>query len=160
MKSILLVPFVILGLAAAAPRPITAQAAPRLSAAMPPSELRTLDAIRRAVWVDWFTGDTAKLRAILTPDLVAMSADAAHWQTLDQAIASSAGFKASGATFIDVKFDSTTVHRFGDVVVMFSHYAVTTESGGKREVMAGRATEVFVRRDGRWLHTSWHLDVL
>lgn len=139
---------------------LAAQAAPRVATTLPASELAALEVVRRAVWVDWFRGDTAKLRQVLTPDLVALSPDGAHWQSLDQSLAASAGFKASGARFVDVTFDSTMVHRFGDVVVMFSHYAVTTEAGGKREVMAGRATEVFVRRDGRWMHTSWHLDVM
>jgi ketosteroid isomerase-like protein len=159
MKPLLLVPTFML-LWCAASSPLAAQAAPRLSGTLPANERATLDAIRRAVWVDWFTGDTAKLRRILTPELVAVSPDGAHWQSLGQTLAASAAYKASGARFVDVTFDSTTLHRFGDVVVMFSHYAVTTESGGQRAVQAGRATEVFVRRDGRWLHTSWHLDVM
>lgn len=159
MKPVLLVPTLML-LWCAATTPIAAQAAPRIAGTLPTIELAALEAIRRDVWVDWFTGDTANLRRVLTPELVAVSPDGAHWQSLGQVLAASAAFKASGARFVDVRFDSTTVHRFGDVVVMFSHYAVTTESGGQRAVQAGRATEVFVRRDGRWLHTSWHLDVM
>lgn len=48
----------------------------------------------------------------------------------------------------------------GDVVVMFSHYALELMHDGQRASQKGRATEVFVRRDGRWLHSSWPLDVL
>jgi ketosteroid isomerase-like protein len=157
MKSFRLIPMLALA-SCVASLPLGAQAAPRVSGILPANDLAALEAIRRNVWIDWFSGDTAGLRRVLTPELVAMSPDGAHWQSLDETLAGSARFKASGAQFVAVKFDSTTVHRFGDVVAMFSHYAVTTESGGTRQVLAGRATEVFVRRDGRWVHTSWHLD--
>ena len=49
-------------------------------------------------------------------------------------------------------------HRFGDVAVMFSVYTTVVESGGRRETQRGRATEVFVRSKGCWVHTSWQLD--
>jgi hypothetical protein len=29
---------------------------------------------------------------------------------------------------------------------------------GKQSTQRGRATELFVRTNGRWVHTSWHLD--
>jgi hypothetical protein len=44
--------------------------------------------------------------------------------------------------------------------VMFSHYVLLTENAGKQERQHGRATEVFVNHKGRWVHTSWHLDVI
>lgn len=31
-----------------------------------------------------------------------------------------------------MQFDSTVTHRFGDAVVMFSHYAIVTEKAGQR----------------------------
>jgi len=139
--------------------PLAAQSAPRVTGTLPAAELAVLDKIRRGVWVDWFSGDTAALRRSLGPELVAISPDDPHWQSLDAAIAGSAGFRASGGKFVSVKFDSTTVHRFGEVVVMFSHYAVVMDHSGTRSTQKGRATEVFVRSNGRWVHTSWHLDV-
>lgn len=137
---------------------VGAQDAPRISTTLPASERTALAAIRRDVWVHWFQGDTAALRQVLAPELVAISPDGV--QSLDATVAGSAGFRAGGGRFVSVTFDDEVIHRFGEVVVMFSRYAVVTERAGERETQSGRATEVFVRTNGRWVHTSWHLDVL
>ncbi len=142
----------------AATAPIAAQAAPRVATTLSGAELTALETVRKAVWVDWFSGDTAALHRVLGPELVAISGGAPHWQSLGQTIASSADFKAKGGKFVSVAFDSAMTHRFGDVVVMFSHYTIVTENLGERSTQRGRATEVFVRTSGKWVHTSWHLD--
>jgi hypothetical protein len=148
---------VALALAAAA-APLSAQAAPRIALTLSGAELVDLGAVRKAVWVGWFSGDTASLRTVLGPELVAISAGVPHWQSLEEILAASADFKAKGGRLVSVSFDSTLTHRFGATVVMFSHYTVVTASGSQRQTEKGRATEVFVRSNGRWLHTSWHLD--
>lgn len=135
-----------------------AQAAPRVTTTLSAAELTALESVRKAVWVDWFSGDTAALHRVLAPELVAIGGGAPHWQSLGQSLASSADFKATGGKFLSVAFDSAVTHLFGDVVVMFSHYTVVTENAGARSTQKGRATEVFVRTNGRWVHTSWHLD--
>ncbi|HYC52203.1 MAG TPA: nuclear transport factor 2 family protein [Gemmatimonadaceae bacterium] len=135
-----------------------AQPAPAVAASLPAAELADLDRIRKDVWVNWFGGDTAALRRVLTPDLVAISPDQPHWQNLEQTLAASAGFRAGGGRLRSVDFDSTTVHRFGDVVVIFSHYRLLLVHEGQETRQRGRATEVFVRHRGRWVHTSWQLD--
>jgi Domain of unknown function (DUF4440) len=148
---------VALALASAA-TPLSAQAAPRIAMTLSGADLAALEAVREAVWVNWFSGDTASLHTVLGPELVAISAGVPHWHSLEESLAASADFKANGGKLVSVSFDSTLTHRFGNTVVMFSHYAVVTESGGQRQTQKGRATEVFVRSNGRWLHTSWHLD--
>jgi hypothetical protein len=145
---------------AAAASPLAAQSAPRVGTTLPAAEQTELMTVRKAVWVNWFSGDTAALRKVLTPELIAISPDVPRWQSLSETIYASAGFKADGGKFISVAFDSDVVHRFGEVVVMFSLYTVVMEHSGKRTTQRGRATEVFVRQNGRWLHTSWHLDVI
>jgi hypothetical protein len=137
---------------------VSAQSAPRVATTIGGAELKDLEAVRKAVWVDWFSGDTASLRRALGPELVAMSPGAPYWQSLEETLASSAKFKAGGGRFLSVAFDSSTIHRFGNVVVMFSRYTVVTETNAERGTLQGRATELFVRANGRWVHTSWHLD--
>lgn len=153
------VPGFLLALVTAA-APLAAQSAPRVATTLPPAELAALETIRKDVWVHWFAGDTAALRRVLGPELIAISPDSPTFQSLEKTLSGSAAFKAGGGRLISVAFDSTTIHRFDHVVVMFSHYAVEMESGGKPFTQKGRATEVFVRHQGRWVHTSWHLDVV
>lgn len=142
----------------AMPHGLNAQAPKRVTTTLPAAELVELSRIRADVWVNWFSGDTAALRRVLAPELVAMSAGSARWQSIDETIAASAVFKRGGGTFVSVAFDNEVTHRFGETVVMFSTYVVVTVGGTKRSVQQGRATEVFVRSNGRWVHTSWHLD--
>jgi hypothetical protein len=137
---------------------LAAQVAPRVTTTLSATELTALEAVRKAVWVDWFSGDTTALRRVLGPELVAMGAGESYWQSLSETIAGSAKFKAGGGKFVSVGFDSAKTHRFGETVVMFSRYSVVTENAKGRTTQKGRATEVFVRANGRWVHTSWHLD--
>lgn len=138
--------------------PAAAQNAPRVTTTLPAAELAALEQLRKEVWVNWFAGDTAALRRVLGPELVAISPDEPHWQSLTQSLAGAAGYKASGGRLLSAAFDSTTIHRIGDVIVMFSHYALEMENSGTRATQRGLATEVFVKHNGRWVHTSWHLD--
>ena len=47
---------------------------------------------------------------------------------------------------------------FGYVAIVYSNYVYEIEQGGKSFVNSGRATEVFVHRNGVWVNPSWHLD--
>ncbi len=46
----------------------------------------------------------------------------------------------------------------GDVAILYSRYVVEYQVGDKTMEDAGRATEVFVKKNGRWIHPGWHLD--
>ena len=50
------------------------------------------------------------------------------------------------------------IQRFGDVAIIWTSYLVETEENGKRVVSSGRATEIFVRRNGEWVNPGWHTD--
>lgn len=152
------VPSFLVALLAVVPS-LSAQAAPRVTSTLPADSLAALDAIRRDVWVNWFAGDTAALRQVLAPELVAISPDSDTWQDLEGTLASSARYKAGGGKLAALEFSNTTVHRMGDVVVMFSRYNIHLLINGEHTEQKGRATEVFVRHGGTWVHTSWQLDV-
>ena len=136
--------------------PLSAQAAPRVATQLLPPEFADLEKVRKDVWVNWFAGDTAALHRILAPELVAISPDGR--ESLRQTLDGSAEFKKNGGKLISISFDSNVVHRFGDAVILFSRYTQVTAFGGKRGTRSGQVTEIFIRQNGRWVHTSWHLD--
>jgi len=138
--------------------PPGAQPAPRVATSFPAAEQAALEQVRKDVWTSWFAGDTGALRRVLGPELVAMDDGGKGWQSADETIKGSAEFAKGRGKLVSVRFDNGVTHRFGDVAVMFSVYTTVVESGGKRETRRGRATEVFVRSKGRWVHTSWQLD--
>ena len=148
----------ILALAAFSAAALHGQSAPRVAGTLPAAELKALEQVRRDVWLHWFSGDTAGLRKVLAPELVAIDGGSTHWASREEEIAGSAAYAKGGAKLVSITFDSNAVHRFGDVVVMFSHYVLVTERSGTRDTRKGRVTEVFVRSAGRWVHTSWHID--
>ena len=45
-----------------------------------------------------------------------------------------------------------------EVAILFTTYLFEIETDGERSTSTGRGTELFVRRDGRWLNAGWHLD--
>ena len=84
---------------------LAAQAAPRVTTTLSATELTALEAVRKAVWVDWFSGDTMALRRVLGPELVAMSAGAPYWQSLSETIAAPPNSKRQGGS--SCRSDST-----------------------------------------------------
>ena len=51
------------------------------------------------------------------------------------------------------------VARHGDVIILYSnfHVGLVGPKGEKQDTL-GRGTEIFVKRNGKWIHTGWHLD--
>jgi hypothetical protein len=50
------------------------------------------------------------------------------------------------------------VQVFGYTAILYSKYLCEIEIDGKRSVQSGRATEMFVNRQGKWVNVGWHLD--
>ena len=75
--------------------------------------------------------------------------------TLDGARA----FRDRGGRLVRLAFPETQAQRFGDVVVLYGRYEAVIQSGEAERTMRGRLTEIFVRRDGKWAHPGWHLDL-
>ena len=98
------------------------------------------------------------MRAVLPADFLAISASGAEVSNLENTIASSRAFTDSGGRLTALSFPETHAQRFGDTVVLYGRYAATFVSGASEKQMHGRLTEVFVKRDGKWVHPGWHLD--
>ena len=115
--------------------------------------------VREQVWRAWFAGDTAQLKRLVPAgETIVISAGDKEWKNQADVLKESADFHASGARLTRLEFQKTQVQHFGDVAIVWSDYALEIESGGKPHESAGRATEIFVRRNGHWLNPGWHTD--
>jgi ketosteroid isomerase-like protein len=129
-----------------------------LSAAEPPIDSDVL-ALREAAWRAWFAGDEAALRRMLPADFLSISTGGSDIAGLEKTVASSRAFKEGGGQLVALSFPETRAQRFGDMVVLYGSYQATITSGGAEKQMRGQLTEIFVKRDGRWFHPGWHLDM-
>lgn len=116
--------------------------------------------LREATWRAWFAGDEAALRRILPADFIGISAKAGPLLTLDMVLEQSRAFRATGGRLIRLEFPETRFQRDGEAVVLYGRYVAVTEMGVAQEANRGRLTEMFVRRNGVWVHTGWHLDAV
>jgi ketosteroid isomerase-like protein len=114
--------------------------------------------VREAVWRAWFADDEKTLCSLVPADALAISAGEPDWKTRPGILADARAFHASGAKLIALTFGRTTVQRFGDAAFVYSEYKLETGENGVRKVSRGRATEVFVRQNGRWMNPGWHTD--
>jgi ketosteroid isomerase-like protein len=122
------------------------------------SEREQLLRTREEVWTSWFANDQQRLGALLPADTIAINNGEEAWQGRDAILKSAQDFKANGGKLISLRFPKTEIQRYGNVLVFYSLFEMTTELKGERTTTNGRATEIFVRKNGRWLNSGWHLD--
>jgi len=145
----------------AMPLPLPAQApspappAPARDTAIDPEILR----LRESAWRAWFGGDEAALRSLLPPEFIGIDMGDGPFSDLEKTIVESRAFHAGGGRLVRLEFPETRAQRLGDVVVLYGRYSVVLESEGQERTLAGRLTEIFVLREGRWWHPGWHLDL-
>ena len=114
--------------------------------------------MREVVWRSWFTNDAKALRELVPPETIVISAGEKQWKHQAAVLQSAADFCAQGGKLIRLEFPRTEIQQFGGVAILYSAYTVETEMHGKRSVSSGRATEIFVLRNGRWTNPGWHTD--
>jgi hypothetical protein len=115
--------------------------------------------LREAAWRTWFGNDQAGFQQVVPGELVAMGWDGGPWEDRAQTMKVMAEFARSGRTIRTLEFPRNVFQQYGDVVILYTSFRlVLADAAGEAEEIAGRGTEVFVRRNGRWIHTGWHLD--
>ena len=144
-----------------APRALASQqaAAPNVAAspgaAIDGATRTAVLAARDAIWRAWFANDTAALRRLLPRSTTAGGGNG--WESRDEIVAGSRSSAASGRKLVGIRFDDTRMYANGNVVVVFSNYAMELEHEGKRNTVIGSALEVFVRTNGVWVNPFWYL---
>ena len=122
------------------------------------ADRKSLMEAREAVWRAFFAGDRERLLRLLPEELLTVEAFGGEWGNRKSVLEGSAQFAASGGKLIRLEFPKTEMQVYGSTVIIYTTYLFETEQGGTRSTSSGRATEVFVKRGGAWLNTSWHLD--
>jgi Domain of unknown function (DUF4440) len=117
--------------------------------------------LREAAWRTWFNNDQTGFQRVVPDELVAMGWAGGSWDDRAQTLRQMAEFSGSGQTIRSLEFPRNVFQQYGDVVILYTRFRlVLADPAGKAEEIAGRGTEVFVRRNGRWVHTGWHLDAV
>ena len=120
-------------------------------------EKKELFAAREAVWRAWFAGDTRQLTALLPPELVTIEPSSPTFGNLKSNLEGSRGFAAGGGKLTRLVFPTTEIQAYGATVILYTTFEMDVLEGGKARTERGAATEVFVRRNGRWINTGWQL---
>jgi ketosteroid isomerase-like protein len=121
-------------------------------------EKKSLLEARDAVWRAYFAGNRAALEKLLPEELLTMDPGSTEWGNRQAVLESSARFAAGGGKLIRLEFPKTEIQVYGDTAIVYSNYVDEIAQGGKSFTNSGRATEVFVNRNGAWVNSSWHLD--
>ena len=114
---------------------------------------------REAAWRAYFAGDVKTLGDLLPEEFIGISMDDTPFADRPTTLDGARAFRDKGGRLVRLAFPDTQAQRFGDVVVLYGRYEAVIHSNGVERTLRGRLTEMFVRRDGRWLHPGWHLDL-
>ena len=114
--------------------------------------------VREAVWRAWFADDVPTLKRLVPADVIVISAGEKDWKHQAAVMESAAKFKADGGKLVKLAFPHTEEQRYGNVAILYTTYEVETEMKGTKKIRSGRATEIFVMKDGKWVNSGWHTD--
>ena len=116
-------------------------------------------AVREGAWRAYFGGDVKGLGELLPQEFIGIGMNDGPFGDRAKTLEGARAFTEGGGRLVRLAFPETRAQRFGDVVVLYGRYEAVIESGGAEHTLRGRLTEMFVRRDGRWVHPGWHLDL-
>jgi ketosteroid isomerase-like protein len=116
-------------------------------------------AVREAAWRAYFGGDVKALGDMLPEEFIGIGMQDAPFANRATTLDDSRAFHDRGGRLLRLTFPETQAQRYGDVVVLYGRFEAVIASNGTERTMRGRLTEMFVRRDGKWWHPGWHLDL-
>ncbi|MEZ0471994.1 nuclear transport factor 2 family protein [Luteimonas salinilitoris] len=158
-KSAIVAIAAVIGLALAPAGQVCEAAQPEAASIEVSDQVRAeLFAARETIWRAFFNDDPAQVEALLGPELIAIQQHQERWEDRDRLVALARGIQQQDVRILRLEFPQTEIQVFGDVAVMYYTYVFETGDGQKSATDAGRGTEIFVRRDGRWIDVGWHLD--
>lgn len=115
-------------------------------------------AARETAWRSFFQKDSSVVERILAPELIAIQEGSERWETRASLTKMAKTMDENGIQLTRLEFPRTEIQLFGDTAILYYTYVMQQRLNEKVVVEAGRGTEIFVRRDGRWVDVGWHLD--
>jgi hypothetical protein len=128
--------------------------------AAPTGEVRKelLDA-RDKAWRAFFEEDpAAAIERALGREVIAIQESSERWENRERLIAMAKAMKAQNTRLLHLEFPHTEIQLFGDTAILYYTYIFATGNDNGSGTHAGRGTEIFVRRNGKWIDVGWHLD--
>ena len=119
---------------------------------------RLLDA-REAVWRAYFTNDQATLAKLVPAETIVLG-NSPQQPFVRQAeiLQSAKDLNAAGMKLRQLEFPQTEMQVYGNTAILYTTYRYELENKqGERHLTTGRATEIFVYRNGAWVNPGWHL---
>jgi hypothetical protein len=130
-----------------------------LAADVPSDKVRAeLLTAREVAWRSFVQKDPAVVEGILAPELIAIQENSGRWENRERLVELAKSMGERGVQMTRLEFPRTEIQLFGDTAILYYTYIMEQKLGANTAVSAGRGTEVFVRRKGRWVDVGWHLD--
>jgi ketosteroid isomerase-like protein len=124
----------------------------------PPAKQQLLQA-REAVWRAFFTNDQAQLDKLVPADTIVLEvAQEKPFVKKAEILEAAKQLAQSGQKLVRLEFPQTEMQVYGNTAILYTTYVYELEnSQGVRHTSTGRATEIFVYRQGAWVNPGWHL---
>jgi ketosteroid isomerase-like protein len=122
-----------------------------------PDDKKELLAAREAVWRDFFANNASHLAETIPQELIAIEYGE-KWSNRDDVLAGAKSFVDQGGKLVRLEFPQTEFQMYGYTAILYSKFVCETEVAGKPTARSGRATEMFVNRQGKWINVGWHID--
>jgi len=123
----------------------------------PQMRKQLLDA-REAVWRAFFSNDRAALEKLIPQETITIDPGTEAFSGRAEVLAGASEVAKAGGKLTRLEFPRTDVQLYGNVAIIYTTYLYELDVLGKKSIHAGRATEIFVRRNGNWVNSGWHLD--
>lgn len=129
---------------------------------LPPPIRQQLLTAREAVWRAYFTNDQAQLDKLVPEDTIVLEGSLEKPFTKKAEILESAKQNAQrGNKLVRLEFPQTEMQVYGNTAIIYTTYLYELENAqGERRVSTGRATEIFVRRNGAWVNPGWQMSAI
>lgn len=114
---------------------------------------------REAVWRAFFTNDQTTLAKLVPADTIVLeSSPEKPFVRQAEILQGAKDLAQNGTKLRRLEFPQTEMQVYGNTAIIYTTYLYELENKqGERHISTGRATEIFVYRNGAWINPGWHM---